>query len=252
MQKTNNKAKAKDKLVLALDIDTKEEALKLIKDLKDYVGVFKVGLQLFTGVGPEIVKIMHSEGVKIFFDCKFNDIPNTVATASANIVKLGAVFFNIHMSGGSQMVKSTVKLAQETAQKYNLPTPIILGVTVLSSIDQTILSNELGIKTNIDDYVVELAQKAKAWGLSGVVASVKEASKIRAVCGENFVILCPGIRPKWSDSNDQQRIATPASAIDAGADFIVVGRPITAASNKLEATKMILSEMEQALEKRNQ
>lgn len=242
-----SKIQAKDKLILALDVDNIEEARSLIKELKEYIGVFKIGLQLFTSIGPDIINMAHDEGVKIFFDGKFNDIPNTVAQASSNLIKMGVSFFNIHISGGSKMITATVKLAHDTAKRRNLPAPIILGVTVLSSINQDILTEELGITDEIDDYVVYLAKMAHENGLSGVVASVREAEKIRHACGKDFVILCPGIRPSWAEINDQQRIATPADAIKAGADYMVIGRPILAASNRIDAAKMIIDEIQEAL-----
>ncbi|MGD9580479.1 MAG: orotidine-5'-phosphate decarboxylase [Vampirovibrionia bacterium] len=239
--------KAKDKLVLALDVDTKEEAKNLIYQLKDYVGTFKIGLQLFSKEGPEIVKIIQGEGCKVFFDGKFHDIPNTVAKASANVVKLGVDIFDVHITGGSKMLTETSNIVKDTALKAGCNPPVVLGITVLSSIDQYVLSNELKVDFNINDYVVNLALLAKQNGLTGVVASVNEAINIRKACGDNFVILCPGIRPEWASVNDQKRIATPTNAIKAGADLLVIGRPITAQADKVTASKRILEEIEEAM-----
>ena len=238
-----DKNNPKNRLVLALDVNKKEDALALVRELKDYIGIFKIGLQLFTSYGPQIVQEIQSEGCKIFFDAKFHDIPNTVAKASDNIAKLGVDIFDIHVTGGSKMIKAAVKTAKNTAQKNDLEPPVMLGITILSSLDQAFLNEELQIKYQIDDYVLKLATLAKNNGLDGVVASVREAAKIKETLGDSFVILCPGIRPAWADVNDQSRIATPAEAIKQGADFMVVGRPITQAENRVEAAKKILDEI---------
>ena len=214
----------KDRLILALDVDTLDEAKELVFELKDYVGIFKVGLQLFTSVGPEIIKIIHEEGGKIFFDGKFHDIPNTVAKANANLVKHGVTFFNMHIQGGSKMITTSTKLARETAKLHKLPRPVILGVTLLTSFGQRTLTEELGVDKNINDYVCRLAKLAKDSGLDGVVASATDAPKIRKAHGQDFIILCPAIRPTWSVVNDQVRFVTPTDAIRAGVDYLVVGR----------------------------
>ena len=238
---------AKDRLILALDVDTLEEAKELVYELKDYVGIFKVGLQLFTSVGPEIIKLIHEEGGNIFFDGKFHDIPNTVAKASANLIKHGVTFFNMHIQGGSKMIATSIKLAKETSKRYELPKPTILGVTLLTSFGQRTLTEELGVESNIDDYVGKLAKLAKDSGLDGVVASATDIPKIRKTCGDDFIILCPAIRPTWSVVNDQIRVVTPTDAIKAGVDYMVIGRPITAAKDKASAARLILDEIEEAL-----
>lgn len=240
--------KARDRLVLALDVNTREEAQKLVSELRDYVGVFKVGLQLYTSVGPDIVKMIQDENREIFFDGKFHDIPNTVAKAGANLVKQGVTFFNIHISGGSKMASTCIKLCSETAKSYGFPKPTILGVTLLTSFGQKTLTEELLIKSNIDDYVTQLAKVAKESGLDGIIASATDVPKIKKTCGEDFIILCPAIRPTWSVVNDQIRVVTPRDAIKAGVDYLVVGRPITSAKNKVSAAKLVLDEMEEAIE----
>ena len=241
---------AKDRLILALDVDTLDEAKALVYELKDYVGIFKVGLQLFTSVGPEIINIIHGEGGRIFFDGKFHDIPNTVAKANANLVKHGVTFFNMHISGGSKMIATSIKLAKETARLHKLPKPIILGVTLLTSFGQRTLTEELGVEKHIDDYVCRLAKLAKESGLDGVIASATEAPKIKKECGDEFIILCPAIRPTWSVVNDQVRFVTPTDAIRAGVNYLVVGRPITSAKDKVSAAKLILDEINEALNSR--
>ena len=242
MQTMINK-ETKEKIVLALDVDTLEEAKNLIMELKDYVGVFKVGLQMYTQKGNEIIDFMHEQGLEFFLDVKFLDIPNTVAKASENIVKRGASFFNIHTLGGGQMMKQCVESAKKCAQELEQKEPLILGVTILTSISDDVLQNELEIDQKASDYVIKLAKLAKSSGLDGVVASVLEAKKIKEVCGEDFKVLCPGIRPEWSLKNDQKRSATPKFAIEQGADYLVIGRAVTAAEDKIKAMEMIYEEI---------
>ena len=239
---------ARDRLVLALDVNTMKEAKELVTELKDYTGVFKIGLQLFNSVGPDIIKMVQDEGKEIFFDGKFHDIPNTVAKASANLVKHGVTFFNIHIMGGSKMISTCLKLTGETAKSYGLPKPIVLGVTLLTSFGQKTLTKELLINHNIDDYVNQLAKIAKDSGLDGIIASATDVPKIKKACGKDFIILCPAIRPTWSVVNDQIRVVTPKDAIKAGVDFLVVGRPITSAKDRVTAAKLVLDEMEEAIE----
>lgn len=237
----------KDRIILALDVDDFNEAKQLVKELKDYVGFFKVGLQLSTSVGLDVVKMIQDEGGKVFFDGKFHDIPNTVARACANLVKKDVSFFDVHIKGGSKMLSTTVKLANETAKKYNKPVPVILGVTLLSSFGQRTLTQELNVNMNIDDYVDCLAKMAIDAGLNGVVASASEAVVIRKNCPDDFIIVCPAIRPTWSVVNDQVRVVTPTDAVLSGVDYMVVGRPVICAENRVEAIKLIIDEIENAL-----
>ncbi len=237
---------AKDRIILALDVDTIEEAEKLVIELKDYVGLFKVGLQL-QNQGAEVSDMIKHHGSKVFYDMKFHDIPNTVARAGANLVKRGIDFFDVHIKGGSKMMSATVKLASETAKKYGFEPPTILGVTVLSSFGQRTLTQELNVNMSIDEYVSRLAATAKESGLNGVVASASEAPVIREECGKDFLIVCPAVRPTWSIVNDQVRVTTPKDAIKSGVDFMVVGRPVTNAENKIDAVQLIIQEIEEAL-----
>lgn len=241
---------ARERIILALDVDTLEEAEKLVLELKDYVGFFKVGLQL-QSYGFEANEMIKHHGSKVFYDMKFHDIPNTVAHASANLVKRGISFFDLHIKGGSKMMSTTVKLANETAKKYNMEKPTILGVTLLSSFGQRTLTQELNVNMSIDEYVTKLVETAVQSGLNGVVASASEAPVIRENFGEDFLIVCPAVRPIWSVVNDQVRVVTPSDAIKAGVDYIVVGRPVTNAENKVEAIQMIISEIEEALLDKN-
>lgn len=234
----------KEKIVLALDVDTLEQAKELILELKDYVGVFKVGLQLYTQNGNEIIDFMTEQGLEFFLDVKLLDIPNTVAKASENIVRRGASFFNIHTLGGAEMMKQCVQSSKATAKELGVKEPFILGVTVLTSISDEVLQNELGIDQKASDYVLKLAKLAKDSGLDGVVASTWEARKIKEICGQDFKVLCPGIRPEWSLKNDQKRAATPNVAINEGADYLVIGRAVTAAEDRVKAMQMIYDEID--------
>ena len=233
----------KSKIVLALDVETLEEAKKLVNELSPYVGVFKVGLQLYTAFGNDIVDYIKEHNSNFFLDVKLMDIPNTVKKASENVVARGASFFNVHCLGGAQMMSASVEGAKIAAEKRGVEPPIILGVTVLTSISQDVFDDELKIDHNVSDYAIELAKLAKKSGLTGVVASPHELVRIKEACGADFKVLCPGIRPLWSAKDDQKRISTPKETIDKGADYIVLGRAVTSAPNPLEAMKRIYEEM---------
>ena len=241
------KPEIREKIVLALDVDEIEQAKSLITELKDYVGVFKVGLQMYTGNGYEIFNFMKEQNIKFFFDIKLHDIPNTVAKASENVVKNGASFFNVHTTGGSEMMKAAAEAAKKAAAETNKEKPTILGVTVLTSISEENLQKELKVPYKPQEYAIHLALEAKNAGLDGVVASVWEARKIKQVCGKDFKVLCPGIRPEWSAKNDQKRLATPSVAIKEGADYLVIGRAVTNAPDRVKAIQMIYEEIENAL-----
>jgi len=235
---------AKERLVLALDVDNFESAEKLVEKLNNYVGVFKVGSQLFTAEGTKVIKIINKKGGKVFLDLKFHDIPNTVARAAEVATKLGVYIFDVHTSGGYEMMKAAAEASKKISLVLGVRKPLILGVTLLTSINQEILEKEIGVKNKLEEQVVHLAKLAKAAGLDGVVASPWEIKEIRKACGEDFVILTPGIRPVGKSSDDQKRIMTPRKAIKLGSDFLVIGRPIRNASNPVEAAKEILREME--------
>ncbi len=233
----------KEKLTLALDVETIEEAKKLVDDFSPYIGTFKVGLQLFCGYGLEIVNYIKEKNSNFFLDVKLHDIPNTVEKASFNIIKNGANFFNVHATGGIEMMKAAKRGAMEACQKFNTKKPLILAVTVLTSISDEILKNELSNNLNSEEFVVKLAKNAKEAGLDGVVASAKELKTIKKELGKDFLVLTPGIRPKWSSKDDQKRIVTPSDAIKDGSDFIVLGRAVTKAENKIEAIEKIYQEI---------
>jgi orotidine-5'-phosphate decarboxylase len=238
------KLTARERLILALDVDDFKKANELVDKLSDYVGVFKIGSQLFTAEGVRVVNMVNDKRGKVFLDLKFHDIPNTVARAAEVAAKLGVYIFNVHTSGGYEMMKTAAEATKKTSLALGINKPLILGVTLLTSINQEILEKEIGLKKGLEEQVVHLAKLAKAAGLDGVVASSWEIKGIRKACGEGFVILTPGIRPASKSSDDQKRVMTPREAIKLGADFLVIGRPIRNAANPVEATKEILREME--------
>ncbi|MBF0450275.1 MAG: orotidine-5'-phosphate decarboxylase [Candidatus Magnetomorum sp.] len=223
------------KICIALDVDHANQAFELIDLLKPHVGLFKVGMQLFYRYGPNLVHEMVSKGIKIFLDLKFHDIPNTVRNASIAAVRMKVAMFNVHAGGGLSMMQQAVNGANEIAQKEGLPLPQILGVTILTSLTQEMLSNELNCPGSLESRVVSLAQLSKTAGLDGVVASPLELAWIRSTCGADFTIVTPGIRPLWSVTNDQKRIMSPSAAIEKGVNFIVVGRPVIQADDPVLA-----------------
>jgi orotidine-5'-phosphate decarboxylase len=233
-------------LVVALDVDSPDQALFLVERLRDVAGMFKVGKQLFTAAGPEIVRKIIAMGEHVFLDLKFHDIPNTVALAGVEAARLGVSVFNVHAVGGSKMMRAVNEAVTETAERERITPPLILGVTVLTSHTQDSLK-EVGIDRQLEDEVVNLAKLCATSGLDGVVASPLEIAPIRSAVGDSgFVILTPGVRPAGASLNDQSRVMAPAEAIRAGANFLVIGRPITAANDPAAAAREILAEINQA------
>ena len=226
--------KAGDKIIVALDVATKAQALALVEQLRDKISFFKIGLQLYTAEGPEIVRAVLATGVKVFLDLKLHDIPDTVARAVESASSLGVQMLTIHLSGGAQMIQAA------TARKGKMS---ILGVTVLTSAnDQTL--RETGISDKLDKQVVRLAKLGIENGIDGIVASPHEIKSLRAEFGDKVKIVVPGIRPSWSEPDDQKRFMTPREAIEAGADYLVIGRPITGHKNPREAVGRILREFQ--------
>ena len=231
------------KLIVALDFDNLETASQIVSELSDIVRRFKIGKQLFTATGPASVEKFRDLAEGIFLDLKFHDIPNTVAGAVTSATAIGAHMINMHASGGFEMMRAARDAADRCANELGIPTPILLGVTVLTSIDEASFQRDFDTRRTLKDQVAYLAELSQKAGLDGVVASPLEIELIRGVCGEDFVIVTPGVRPKWATVGDQQRITTPADAVASGADYIVVGRPITGADNPREAATTILQEM---------
>ncbi|MDE0299954.1 MAG: orotidine-5'-phosphate decarboxylase [Candidatus Poribacteria bacterium] len=235
---------ANDKLIVALDFDLLHSANQTIDQLGDFVEWFKIGGQLFTAAGPTSVETFRNLGKKVFLDLKFHDIPNTVAGAVAAGAKTGANMINMHASGGLEMMRAAREAADMQADALEIPRPLLLGVTILTSIDEWSFQRGFDTKRKLTDQVAYLAELSQKAGLDGVVASPLEIETVRRVCGERFLIVTPGVRPRWTAAGDQRRITTPSEAVDAGADYIVVGRPITGAGNPREAAKNILQEIQ--------
>ena len=236
---------AADRLIVALDVNSRDSALSLVQTLRPRVQRFKVGLELFTACGPALVREILEKGGQVFLDLKFHDIPNTVARAAVSAARLGVGMFTIHLSGGPLMARRAADELEAHCQVYRVQRPKILGVTVLTSLSPADLE-ELGVGRSVEDQVVALAEMGKAAGLDGVVCSPREARLIREVCGREFLVVTPGIRPEGSEPDDQSRTLSPKVALEAGADFLVVGRPIVKADDPLEAAENILLQMDGA------
>jgi len=235
----------RSRILVALDTDTAEKALRLAGLVKGEVAGFKVGLELVNAAGFGLfddLKALAGPGVKVFYDCKFHDIPNTVAGASRAAARRGVWMFNVHASGGSAMLRAAVQGAAEGAAQAGVPKPLVIAVSVLTSLSPDVLREELGVMRPLSDQVVALARLAQDAGCDGLVASSHEIGAIRAACGPDFVLVIPGIRPLGADIGDQKRVLTPGEAVRAGADYLVVGRPITAAPDPALAARRINAE----------
>ena len=242
-ERTSN-LQAKDKLIVALDIDS-SKALDLVKELRSVAGMFKVGSQLFTAVGPQIVRDIIALDTKVFLDLKFHDIPHQVAGAARSAAELGVSLFTIHASGGSEMMQRAVEAVAEVGNKTGERSKV-LAISVLTSIDANILA-QIGVNSTPAESVTRLVKLAESAGVDGVVASPQEIETIRnMVSNPNFLVVTPGIRPAQNESADQKRVATPAAAISAGASYLVVGRPITGATDPVAAAQQIVAEMQGA------
>jgi orotidine-5'-phosphate decarboxylase len=236
---------SKDKLIVALDVDTPAKALDLVQRLHNVAGMFKVGSQLFTAAGPQVVRDIIALDSKVFLDLKFHDIPHQIAGAARSAAELGVSLFTIHASGGSEMMRRAAESVAEVSQQTGVRSRV-LAITVLTSMDATTLS-DIGVSSTPSESVMRLVKLAEAAGVDGVVASPLEIETIRStVSNPNFLVVTPGIRPAATANEDQKRVATPASAIAAGASYLVVGRPITGAPDPLAAAEQIIAEMQNA------
>lgn len=233
----------RQRIILALDVDNTYAAREAVLKLRDHVGLFKIGFELFVAEGPAVVKTVRDLGGKVFLDLKFHDIPNTAAQAARVAVRLGATFFDLHASGGRAMMKAAAEAAGDEAARLGVPLPVSLAVTVLTSLKEEDLRGDLHIDRTPGEQAVSLALLAKGSGLGGVVASPMEAADIRKAAGDGFIIVTPGVRPVWAGGDDQQRFATPADAAAWGADYLVVGRPILRAADPVEAAIKIAEEL---------
>ena len=236
---------ADERLIVALDFHTADDAKKLVDELGDSVNFYKVGMELFYSVGPEIVHWLKARDKKIFLDLKLHDIPNTVASGLCSLLDLGADIVNVHASGGFAMMKTAADALHKEARRRGVTCPKIIAITVLTSINHTEWE-DMGYTLKMANQVVRLAKLAQKARLDGVVASPQEASLIRDACGERFLIVTPGVRPAGTNVDDQSRIATPSAALQNGATHLVIGRPIRAAENPREAALKILEEMNNA------
>ena len=230
-------------ILVALDVDTAAKALALADALKGAVGGFKIGKQLFTAEGPSIVRALSERGERVFLDLKFHDIPTTVAGAVTSAVATGAWMVNVHCSGGSKMMRAAADAAAVAAAKLGRPKPLVIGVTVLTSMDEGALA-EVGTSRSVMDQVIHLARLAQASGLDGVVASPLETRAIRNACGPEFAIVTPGIRSAAQvGTDDQARTMAAAEAVQAGATYLVIGRPITGAVDPRAAAEQIAGQL---------
>lgn len=237
-----------ERLFVALDYPEAAPALALAEKLAPLGVSYKVGMQLYYAEGIEIIRRLNTYGKTVFVDLKLHDIPNTVAGAVDSLVRQGAGFLNVHAQGGPDMMRAACEAAQKAARDTNQPTPKLIAVTLLTSLSEQQLREHLFVESaSVTEYVQHLAIQAKKCGLDGVVCSAQEASAIREVCGPDFMLVTPGIRPRGSETQDQARVISPANALQRGANYLVVGRPITAASDPREATESILAEMREAL-----
>jgi len=231
------------RLIFALDVASTREAMDLVERLRDEVGLFKVGKQLFLHAGPEIIRQIRARGGDVFLDLKFHDIPRTVAKAGAEATRLGVRMFTLHASGSVAMMRQTIAEVNKVSRTEHLVRPKLLAVTVLTSLNQDDLKR-VGFRSGVESQVVRLARLAREAGMDGVVASPQEVGRIRRECGRRFLIVTPGIRPPKGALDDQKRVLTPEEAIRAGANYLVVGSPIRDAADPVAAARAIVAAME--------
>jgi len=229
------------RIIIALDLENKDKGLALVGELRE-ARVFKVGLELFTAEGPQLVKDIQALGKEVFLDLKLHDIPNTAAEAVRSGVRHGASMMTIHASGGYEMMAKAAEVARSESEKRQTLKPLLLGVTILTSLKNEDL-NSIGMVPDTAAQVLRLATLAKKAGMDGVVCSAQEIEIVREGAGPGFLIVTPGIRPAWAAAQDQKRIMTPAQAVEKGADYLVVGRPITQAASPRDAFLKIVEEM---------
>ena len=236
----------KERIIVALDVESAETARGIVAEIGSSVGAFKFGLQIYTAAGPDLVRELCQAGDRVFLDLKFHDIPNTVANAAVEAARLGVWMLNIHALGGGEMMRRTVDAVDETSLREGLERPKIIAVTILTSSDGNEL-REVGIEREVTDEVLNLAKLTAKCGLDGVVASALEARPIKqAVGSDQFLIVTPGIRKTSETNDDQKRVMTPAEAVSNGSDYLVIGRPITGAADRKEAIESIIKEIESA------
>jgi len=242
-----NSLAPRERILVALDVDSVDAAVGLVGRLAGHVGGFKVGLELFNAAGPDVFARVSDAGAgRIFYDAKFHDIPNTVAGAVRAATRHGLWMVNVHANGGTAMLRAAREAAHAGASQAGLAAPLLIGVTVLTSIDRATLNDDLRVPGDVTAHVTHLARLCQEAGLDGVVASPHEVSAIREACGPDFVTVIPGVRPAGVAANDQARVATPGDAVRAGAHYLVVGRAITGAADPTEAAEAIVREVDEA------
>ncbi|MDT5294116.1 MAG: orotidine-5-phosphate decarboxylase [Acidobacteriota bacterium] len=240
---------AKEKLIVALDVESAKEARRLFDELRDAAGMFKVGSQLFTSAGPDFVRGLVASGARVFLDLKFHDIPNTVAAAAREAVRLGVRLFNVHAAGGGEMMRRAAEATADEAARLGVAKPGLIAVTVLTSMDAHALAETNAAASSVEEQVRRLARLADASGLDGVVASPHEIGAVRESVGRaGFLVVTPGVHPSAAAYDDQKRVMSPAGAVCAGADFVVVGRAILNAPDPVRAARAVIEEMERAPE----
>lgn len=233
---------ADERIIAALDVRSMEEVKKLVEGLGNTISFYKVGMELFYAVGPQVIKYLKDNGKKVFLDLKLHDIPNTAAEGLVSLMKLGVDIFNVHASGGLTMMTKAANRVKEEAAQLGITAPKLIAITVLTSINEDDWAG-LGMNTPIDKQVLRLAKLTQQAGLDGVVASPREAKAIRELCGSDFMIITPGVRPQGAKKDDQSRIATPKQALLNGASQLVIGRPIYQAAEPLKAAQHIIAEI---------
>jgi orotidine-5'-phosphate decarboxylase len=236
------KEQVEQRVIVALDVPDLEKAIALVDQLED-VSFWKVGLELFTSTGPKILEILKSRQKRIFLDLKFHDIPNTVAGACRSAARYGVDLLTIHATCGIEALKAATEAAHQEAAQGNLKPPKLIAISLLTSISTRQLAFDLKIPLELPEYALEMALMAQEAGLDGAVCSPQEVAQLRQTCGDDFLLVCPGVRPSWADKDDQKRSLTPAQAMIAGADYLVIGRPITAAAEPEIAWKKICEDL---------
>jgi len=231
------------KIIVALDVDTLDEAARLVEATQGGADAYKVGSQLFARCGPEAIEKLRDHGAEVFLDLKLHDIPNTVEKAAMAIAQMGAAMFTVHVAGGWEMLRGAVRGAHVGAENVGLEEPLALGVTLLTSLDEKTLHDDLGCTRALVEQVQHMAQMAAEAGCAGVVASPQELTAVREAVGDDVLIVTPGVRPEWAQKDDQKRTMTPKEASDAGADYLVIGRPITGHKDSAEALRLIRDEL---------
>lgn len=232
-----------DRLIIALDYPEAEPALGLARLIAGQVGMLKVGLELFNSAGPEVIAALRELGARVFYDSKLYDIPNTVAGAAAAVGRMGVTMFNVHALGGRGMMQAAKQASARAAEEAGFPPPLVIAVTIVTSLDEEALRNEVGIAEAMPRAVVRLARLAQEAGLDGVVCSAGEVGETKRACGKGFLTVVPGIRPAGAVRGDQARAATPQAAVEAGADYLVIGRPVTRAEDPCAAIAAIVQEI---------